>query len=156
MTRTILVGLSAAFAVGLLFVNIYNSVVDAANWNAAESIAITRQYFNVANPGTFFRIASPINQALAVIAVIVCWRFGRVRYVALAALFLALSADLLTFGYFYPRLDVMFGAPLESTEAIRQAVSEWASMNWFRSGLCTLNSLLAMSAFVIIGKKSLV
>lgn len=158
MTRIILVGISAAFATGLLFVNVYNSVVDAANWNSAipESVAITRQYFSVANPGSFFRIASPINQLLAIIAVIVCWKQGRVRYVALASLLLALSADLLTFGYFYPRLDVMFSAPMveSNTEVIRRAVEQWSSMNWFRSGICSLNSFLAMSALVVISKKS--
>lgn len=157
MTRTILTGMSAAFAIGLLFVNFYNQVIDAVNWNAAipHSVDIMRQYFSVANPGNFFRIASPINQLLAVTAVVVCWKYTKARYMAIGALLLALSADLLTFGYFYPRLEVMFSAPLEGdTEAIRNAVAEWSSMNWFRSVICVLNSFLAMSAFVIISKKS--
>lgn len=157
MIRIILVGISVVFAAGLLFVNFYNSVVDAANWNAAvpESIAITRQYFSVANPGSFFRIASPLNQLLALITVIACWKYGRVRYIALGALLLAVSADLLTFGYFYPRLHIMFSTPIESnTAAIQAAVNEWSSMNWVRSGMCTLNVFLAMTALVVTVKKS--
>lgn len=157
MTRIIVVALSVVFTSGLLFVNLYTSIVDATNWGAAipGSIVVSRQYFSAANPGDFFRIASPINQLLALITVIICWKSGQVRYIAIAALLLAVSADLLTFGYFYPRNEVIFSAPLESnTEAIRQAVNEWSSMNWLRSGIVCLNSFFAMCALVIIAKRS--
>jgi hypothetical protein len=159
MKRIILLSLSAATAAGLLFFNLYNSVVDAANWTSAlpESMMTAREYFSVASPGTFFRIVSPIGQVLALITLIVCWRFGRLRYVALGALLLAVSADMLTFGYFYPRLDIMFSAPLESSrELIKQAVEQWASMNWFRSVLCTVNTILAFTALVLTAKRTAV
>src|SRR5687768_8537342 len=97
MIRLILLGLSAAVAAGLLFVNVYTSIVDAPNWGAdiPNSIVAARNYFSVANPGNFFRIFSPLNQVLALIAVIVCWKVN--RYIALASLAVAIMADLFTF-----------------------------------------------------------
>ena len=106
MIRSILLGLLAAVATGILFVNFYNSIVDAPNWGAQlpNSILATRQYFAVANPGSFFRVISPINQVLALIAVILCWKFKRERYIAIGILALAILADVFTFGYFYPSI----------------------------------------------------
>ena len=115
MIRLSLLGLSAAVAAGILFVNLYNSLIDAPNWGAdlPNSVLAARQYFSVVNPGNFFRIISPINQVLAAIAVVVCWKFGRERYIAIGSLVLAVLADVLTFGYFYPRNEIMFVAPIE-------------------------------------------
>ena len=157
MKRIILLSLSAATTAGLLFVNVYNSVVDAANWNAAlpDSIIAAREYFKVASPGTFFRIVSPAGQILALVTVIACWNYGRLRYIALGTLLLAVFADALTFGYFYPRLDIMFTAPLESNgEGIRHAVEQWSSMNWFRSAMCAVNTFLAFTTLVLATKRT--
>ena len=156
MLRIVLLALSVIFAAGLLFVNIYTSIVDAPNWGSSlpESISVARQYYSVANPGTFFRVASPLNQALAVICLIACWRSGRVRYYAIAALLLAVLADVITFGYFYPRNYIIFEAPIEtSLNGIRQAIAEWSSMNWVRSGICMIQLFLAMSMLVMTTKK---
>src|ERR671911_601416 len=114
MLKPILLGASAATAAGLLFVNVYTSVVDAPNWgaNLPHSIEAARAYFTVANPGTFFRVASPLNQLLAVVAVILTWRNG--RYIALSVLLTAVLADVMTFAYFYPRNEVMFLAPVDA------------------------------------------
>lgn len=157
MIRTILIAVSATFAAGLLFVNYYNSVVDAVNWSASvpESVATTRLYYSVANPGSFFRIASPLNQVLALITIIVCWKFKPARYFAIGALVMAVSADLLTFGYFYPRLDVMFSAPLSNTEGIRQAVADWSSMNWVRTGMCAVGTFFAMSTMITFKRSTI-
>jgi hypothetical protein len=156
MIRTILLGISAAIAAGLLFVNVYNSVIDATNWGAAfpDSILAARQYFAVVNPGNFYRIVSPLNQVFALVALILCWRYKRERYLALASLALAVLADALTFGYFYPRNHIMFAGPLENIDNIRIAWHQWTSMNWFRSALCTLNTILALSILVTTSKKS--
>jgi hypothetical protein len=157
MIRIILLSLSAATAAGLLFVNVYNSVVDAANWNAAlpDSIMAAREYFKVASPGTFFRIVSPAGQVLALGTLIACWNYGRLRYIALGTLVLAVFADLLTFGYFYPRLDIMFSAPLESgSQLIQRAVIQWSSMNWFRSAMCAANTFLAFTTLVLTTKRT--
>jgi hypothetical protein len=141
-----LLGLSAAIAAGLLFVNLYNSMVDAPNWGTQipDSIIHARQYFSVANPGNFFRIFSPANQVFALIAVILCWKTN--RYLALASLVITILLDVMTFGYFYPRNDIMFVKAIDES-VIRLAWQEWSAMNWFRSALCAVNATLA---FIIL------
>lgn len=153
MIRSILLGLSAALAAGLLFVNLYSSLVDAPNWGAdlPTSIEVARKYFSVANPGTFFRIFSPLNQLLAAIAVITCWKVN--RYTALAFLATALLADALTFGYFYPRNDIMFVGPMDA-DAIRIAWEQWSAMNWVRTLLCAANVVLAFILLISTTRKS--
>jgi hypothetical protein len=142
MIRSILLAATATTAAGLLFVNIYNSVVDAPNWgaNLPHSIETARAYFAAANPGTFYRIASPLNQVLAFIALILSWRNN--RYVAVSLLLSAILADILTFGYFYPRNDVMFVNPVNES-AVRIAWEQWSTMNWVRTALCLVNTTLA-------------
>ncbi len=145
MRKTILI-LAAIFASGLLFVNVYTSLVDARNWghDIPNSLIAARQYFSVANPGSFFRIASPISQIIALLALIICWGAGkRVRIYCAVALVLAVSGDLFTYAYFFPRNDIMFVAPLTSdTEALRAAWSGWTTMNWPRSGILVVQVII--------------
>ena len=157
MIRTILLGISAAIAAGILFVNFYNSIIDAPNWGAdlPNSLHAARQYFSVANPGNFFRIVSPLNQVLALVAVIACWKFKRERYIALVSLSVAILADVLTFGYFYPRNELLFVAPIQaSADTLRLAWEQWSTMNWFRSAMCAVNAGLAFTLLVTTSKKS--
>ena len=157
MIRLILLALSAAVAAGLLFVNLYNSIVDAPNWGAdlPNSVLAARNYFTVANPGNFFRAFSPVNQILAVVTLIICWKFKPERYIAIASLTLAILADALTFGYFYPRNEIMFVAPMEgSIDAVKIAWQQWSSMNLFRSAMCTFNVALTFILLINITKKS--
>jgi hypothetical protein len=60
----------------VLGANVYNSVVDAPNWGATipDSLETTKNYFAIGDPGTFFRVASPLAQILTLIALIVCWK----------------------------------------------------------------------------------
>jgi uncharacterized membrane protein len=156
MIRLILLGFSAATAAGILFVNLYNSLIDVPNWGAdlPNSLLAARQYFTVVNPGNFFRIISPINQLLALLAVIVCWKFGRERYIAIGSLVLAVLADVLTFGYFYPRNEILFVAPIEAgVESLRLVWDQWSTMNWFRSAMCAVNAVLALIVLVTTSKK---
>lgn len=156
MIRLILLGLSAATASGILFVNLYNSLIDAPNWGAdlPNSIISARQYFAVVNPGNFFRIVSPLNQVLALIAVVVCWKFGRERYIAIGSLVLAILADVLTFGYFYPRNEILFVAPIEAgVDSIRLAWEQWSTMNWFRSAMCAVSAVLGLILLVTTSKR---
>lgn len=143
--REIAICLAATFAAGILFVNVYTSIVDAPNWgrDIPASIEATRNYWVVANPGTFFRLVAPINQVVTLIALVACWTFDtRVRYYLFAALVIAVATDVMTFSYFYPRNAIMFENPLDgNTEAIRTAWKGWTLMNWPRSvigaiGLC--------------------
>jgi hypothetical protein len=130
---------SVSVACGLLFANLYTSLIDSRSWGAdiPNSIAITRDYFKTVNPGNFFRIFSPVNQALGIIVLILFWKTSpSVRLYLGAALALYLLAEGLTFGYFFPRNDIMFkNARLTDVDLLRRTLSEWTTMNWVRSGI---------------------
>lgn len=138
---------------GLLYVNIFNSVVDAPNWGREipQSIQTARDYYQAANPGSFYRFFSPLNQLLALLLVIVTFSGGKkLRALSIAAFLLALGIDAFTFGYFYPRNNIMFASDLGTNlENIKLAWAEWSSMNWWRSILCAADLFLA----VVISRK---
>src|SRR5260221_4597567 len=90
----------------VLGANVYNSVVDVPNWGAQipASLETARRYFSVRNPGTFFRIASPLAQALSVLVLIAAWSLGgTARGLAALGLGLGVLADVFTLAYFYLR-----------------------------------------------------
>lgn len=137
--KNILLFISISLAAGLLFVNLYNSLIDARSWGAAlpESIATTREYFKTVNPGDFFRVFSPLNQILALLVLLLFWKSNpSARLFLGAALVLYVLADVFTFAFFYPRNDIMFqSAQLTEVEVLRKAWSEWSAMNWLRTGI---------------------
>lgn len=128
---------------GVLGANVYTSVVDARNWgsNIPTSLNAARTYFSVANPGSFFRIASPLAQVLSLLALILCWNVPGARLLAGIAVAANATGDVLTFAYFYPRNDIMFINPM-SDEAAAHAWRGWAAMNQLRSAV-VLTALLA-------------
>lgn len=150
--RLIIICLATTVASGILFVNIYTSLVDAPNWghDIPASIQAARNYFIVANPGTFFRMFAPVNQIVTLVAVLLCWRIDRrLRYFLLAALLIAVATDAMTFGYFYPRNAVMFENPMEGNlDAIRTAWTSWTFMNWPRSVIVAIGVALDFAALV--------
>ncbi len=128
---------AAALASGLFFANIYNSMVNAANWesNVPQSIQAARDFFTVANPGTFFQLIDPATEIVVLLALIVCWKTSTSIqvYLALAFLFF-IASTVLTFTYFYPRNEMMFlSDQLPGTETLKTAATEWGRMNWVRS-----------------------
>jgi hypothetical protein len=130
---------SVSVACGLLFSNLYTSLVDARSWGSdiPNSIAAAREYFKTVSPGNFFRMFSPVNQALGIIALILFWKSSpSIRLSLGAALFMYLLAEGLTFGYFFPRNDIMFrNAQLTDINLLKKTWSEWTTMNWIRSGI---------------------
>jgi hypothetical protein len=156
--RKLSLALAIALAAGLLFTNIYNSMVDARNWgaNIPASIQTARDYFKTANPGTFYRIFSPANQVAGLLALILCWRAGkRVRIYCAIALVCAVGADVLTFAYFYPRNDIMFKSSLVTDlDAIKAALEQWSSMNWFRSLIIAITLVCDFLAFTLVIQKA--
>ncbi len=119
---------------GLLFVNLYTSIVDARSWAAdmPGSIATARAYYAHTNPGDFFRMFAPMLQVSSLLLLIACWKGPGLRGLAIAVLLISLCADALTFGYFYPRNEIIFMSDAGDA-AIRTAVEEWSAMNWVRS-----------------------
>lgn len=138
---------SIAVASGLLFVNMYTSIVDVKSWgsNIPESIATTREYFKTVNPGNFFRIFSPINQLLGLLVLVVFWKTAPSARLYMGAAFaMYLAAEAMTFGYFYPRNDIMFKtASLTDVELLTTTFNEWKSMNWVRSGLLLIGLIFS-------------
>jgi len=130
---------SISVACGLLFANIYSSLIDSRSWGSdiPNSIAVAREYFKTVNPGNFFRMFSPVNQVLGIIVLILFWKTSpAIRYCLGAALALYLLAEGLTFGYFFPRNDIMFRtARLTDIDLLKKTWSEWTTMNWIRSGI---------------------
>lgn len=126
-------------ASGLLFTNVYTSIVDATSWgnDIPNSIAAAREYFKVVNPGNFFRVFSPVNQVLGLLVLILFWKSTlTIRlYVGIAFVLYVLS-DAFTFAFFYPRNEIMFEtAALTEVDRLRKVWSEWNSMNWVRSAI---------------------
>jgi Domain of unknown function (DUF1772) len=133
--KTIILYLSIIIASGILMTNVYTSIVDARSWgsNLPESIEVTRKYFSAVNPGTFFRMFSPLNQIIALVAVILFWKAGSsVRLFLCLAFGFYLATDMFTFAYFYPRNEIMFGTSTDM-DAVRKAWTQWSAMNWLRS-----------------------
>jgi hypothetical protein len=130
---------SVSLASGLLFANLYTSLIDSRSWGAdiPNSIAAARQYFRFVNPGNFFRMFSPVNQALGIIVLILFWKTSpAIRLCLGAALALYVLAEGLTFGYFFPRNDLMFrDASLTDIDLLKKTWAEWTTMNWVRSGI---------------------
>jgi hypothetical protein len=133
---------SISLASGLLFANLYTSLIDARSWGSdiPNSIAAAREYFKSVNPGNFFRIFSPVNQALGLIVLVLFWKTSpSIRLSLGIALALYLLAEGLTFGYFFPRNDIMFrDAQLTDVDLLKKTWSEWNSMNWIRTGILTI------------------
>jgi uncharacterized membrane protein len=135
--KVIFIYLFISFASGLLFVNIYTSIVDHHSWGSdfPRSMQAAREYFKAVNPGKFFRVFSPVAQVLALLALIFFWKTSlTIRILLAVALLFSLGADAMTFGYFYPRNDIMFKSDLSSDlNAIEKAWKQWGMMNWVRS-----------------------
>ena len=135
--KQLLLFVSIALASGLLLTNIYTSLVDAKSWgaNIPQSIETAREYFKTVNAGNFFRIFSPVNQALGLLVVILFWKSSpSIRLCLGIAVVMYILGDLLTFAYFYPRNDIMFKtAQLTDTDLLTKTWREWSTMNWVRS-----------------------
>jgi uncharacterized membrane protein len=151
--RKIVLYAAVAFSSGLFFTLVYNSIVNAANWesNIPQSITATRDFFVVANPGTFFQLVDPTNMLLVVLALILFWkRSTSIRLFLGIALLCYISSMILTFTYFYPRNDVMFlSKQLPDTETLKKAASEWGRMGWVR---CLLSLVGLVCSFLALDK----
>lgn len=136
MFLKILVGACIVLGAGLMFTNIYTSMVDVKSWgyNLPRSVEVAREYFRAYNPGHFFRIFSPINQLLGLVLLIACWKLGKdARIYCGVALMFAIAAESLTFMYFYPRNEIILMKDTMDMDAIGKAIKQWASMNWIRT-----------------------
>ncbi len=150
--RKIVLYASVAFSSGLFCTLVFNSIVNAANWesNIPQSITATREFFVVANPGTFFQVVDPANMLLVVLALILCWKNSSIRLALGIAILCYITSMILTFTYFYPRNDVMFlSQPLPDTATLKKAAAEWGRMGWAR---CFLSLAGLVCTFIALDK----
>ena len=121
----------------MLFTNLYTSIVEAKSWGAdiPHSIATARDYYKVVNPGVFFRMFSPVNQLLGLLAVILFWKSSpSIRLYLVIACAMYMLAEGLTFMYFYPRNAIMFrDVDLNNIALLKKVWAEWSFMNWIRT-----------------------
>ena len=143
--RKIVLYAAVAFSSGLFFTLVYNSIVNASNWesNIPQSITATRDFFVVANPGTFFQVVDPTTTLLTVLVLILFWKqSSSIRLFLGIALVCYVTSMILTFTYFYPRNDVMFTSEqLPDIETLKKAATEWGRMGWVRC-LLSLSGLI--------------
>ena len=155
---------SISLASGLLLANLYTSLIDAKSWGSdiPNSIAAARECFKTVNPGNFFRLFSPINQALGIIVLILFWKASPAIRLGLGiALVCYLSAEAMTFGYFFPRNDIMFrDAQLADIDLLKKTWSEWDRMNWVRTGILlagVFSSILSLhKIYSLAGERKIV
>lgn len=156
--KKIILFLSIAFMAGIAFVNMYNSIVDTTSWisDVPASVLVFRQYFHRVNPGDFFRIFSPLNQLLALIVVIVFWNTSRrARLLLMIAFLLAVSGDVLTFAYFYPRNDMLMNLPVQdNADRFFMILHQWRAMNWIRTIIILMGVVFSFSALNEIYSKT--
>jgi hypothetical protein len=49
----------------------------------------------------------------------------------------------------------MFASPIGANfDNVRLAWQQWTAMNWFRSAMCAVNTVLAFSIMILTSKKS--
>ncbi|ASK30678.1 hypothetical protein CEY12_11380 [Chryseobacterium sp. T16E-39] len=134
---------------GILFVNIYNSLIDAPNWgrNIPDSLETARNYFQQKTPGDFFKIVGMSYHLIGLVTIILLWNsYPQVKGYMIPAFVLFILADVLTVVYFFPRNSILFEQKPIDIKAAVQAWKEWSRMNWIRSLLLLTGIVLSCIA----------
>lgn len=140
---------SVALASGVLFANIFNSVVisEAAKSDIPNSVIAAREYFKTVNPGDFFKILSPAAQMMTLLSIVLFWRYRKVRLFLWIALLCYISGDIFAFTYFHPRSDIIYlSQPIPDNEILARLSEEWSRMNWVRSLILLIGLIFSFLA----------
>ena len=141
--------MSVAVASGVLFANVFNSMVIAVatESNIPNSVIAGKEYFKSTNPGDFFKSFSPASQFLTLLSLTIFWkRFKNVRLLLGIALICYIIGDILAFTYFHPRTDVIFSDPIPDIETLKKLSSEWSMMNWVRNFILLMGLIFSFLA----------
>jgi len=139
-------------ASSLVGASLYDAVVLAPNLKGGPvGLEHGRLFMANATPANLFRTLSPATQVLLLVAIVVNWPAPERRWPLIGALVAIVLCDVITFKYHYPRLRVMFTAPL-TVEPVRVTVAarQWAAANLIRVALligswcATLIALIAL------------
>ncbi|HUR97365.1 MAG TPA: hypothetical protein VMZ26_04775 [Pyrinomonadaceae bacterium] len=130
---------------------IFCVLVEYPNWfaNVPSSLEATRNFYKVYHPGYFFQTVAPLSLFAGIGFLITGWRIAGARNYVLMSLAVLIAAELLTFIYIYPRLNVMFYAPdvaSHSVETLRQAASEFTNADRIRTVMAFAANALAVGA----------
>ena len=122
---------------GILFVNVYSSIIDAKIWGSEipRSIEMARSYFQYTTPADFFKFLGAVTHIVGLLAIILLWKYvPGTRMFLIAAFLLFIAIDIFTLTYFIPRNEIMFQKmPMPDKESLSRVWREWSYMNWFRS-----------------------
>lgn len=141
----------------LLGGTIFSVMVEYPNWFAdvPASLATTRDFYRVLHPGYFFQTIGPLTLLTGIAFVAVGWSSSKVRNLVLVSLALLVAAELLTFIYIYPRLNMLFlELDIHKAETLKQAAAEFTFADRIRTGLGVLGSAFAVSALVRLLRKT--
>ena len=147
--KKIVLLMSVAVSSGVLFSNVFNSIVigAATDSNIPNSVIAGKEYFRFINPGDFFKIFSPASQFLTLLSIIIFWKScKKVRLLLGIALLCHITSDILAFTYFHPRTDMMNSDPIPDSETLKRLSSEWNVMNWVRSCILLIGVVLSFLA----------
>jgi len=126
----------------------YESVVMAPNFaaNVPDGLMHARGFLTQSHPGNYFRVLAPATQVLLLLSVILNWRTRNARWWLVTAFALMVLTDVITYTFHYPRNDLMFVQPLESStpEALEAAAREWGTGNYARIALIAGSAVMAL------------
>lgn len=140
---------SVAVASGVLFANVFNSLVIAVatDRDIPNSIIAGKEFFRTVNPGAFFQIFSPASQILTLASLLLFWKHSKKMRLFLGiALVCYISADIMAFTYFHPRTDLMFSDNRPDVATLKRLSSEWMTMNWVRSFILAVGVVFSFRA----------
>ncbi len=151
------VAVALVFSAMLLGASVYQSVVDAPNYHGGTAaLEHARGFYHAVNPGGFFRTFAPASQLLLLVAIVCNWKPTPItRWRLAGGLALLILADVITFGFHYPRNRILFVAPLTNTSAFYdQVATEWATGNYVRDGLILITVFLLIVSMIRIARET--
>jgi uncharacterized membrane protein len=132
--RLVATGLASLGVSGLFGASLYDTVVLAPNLKGGPPALEHGRLFMVnATPANLFRVLSPTTQVLLLVAVVANWSGPERRWTLIGSLVAIVLCDVITFTYHYPRVRIMFDAPLAvAAERVILAAKEWTAANYIR------------------------
>lgn len=137
----LLLGIGVLGQAMLLGANSFEAVVDVPNWRDPASLRAYRAFTKHRNAGHFYRVLSPLTIVALVAALGVGWSGPGAREALVGgAVFAAVTAELFTVAYFFPRNKLLFFEPAEEEPGARsrELVEQWGRANVVRVSLSTL------------------
>jgi hypothetical protein len=149
MIPTVLPALALLGLALLLGATRYESVVMAPTCerDIPTSIRFAQDFLAGSTPAHSFRVTAPLTQLRLAASLIAPWRTSTAGGWVTVALGAVVLTDVITIMFHYPRLAIMFKAPLpDDPGPRRRAARGWARGNLARAGLLAVAFLLVLQA----------